>query len=134
MRVAFWSASSPSSRDTCPASPRSSVVLPAPFGPASASRSRRSTLNETPSKSTLPESSLRREDAMRTAIPANYPAPMATTDDRQTVLVADDDDDIRLLVAYRMEKAGYAVLQARDGQEAVSLALEHRPDLAILDV
>jgi DNA-binding response OmpR family regulator len=59
---------------------------------------------------------------------------MATTDDRQTVLVADDDDDIRLLVAYRMEKAGYAVLQARDGQEAVSLALEHRPDLAILDV
>jgi DNA-binding response OmpR family regulator len=59
---------------------------------------------------------------------------MATTDDRQTVLVADDDDDIRLLVAYRMEKAGYTVLQARDGQEAVSLALEHRPDLAILDV
>ncbi|MFL5929086.1 MAG: response regulator transcription factor [Gaiellaceae bacterium] len=59
---------------------------------------------------------------------------MATTDDRQTVLVADDDDDIRLLVAYRMEKAGYAVLQARDGQEAVDLALEHRPDLAILDV
>ena len=33
-----------------PASMRSSVVLPAPFGPASASRSRRSTLNETPSK------------------------------------------------------------------------------------
>ena len=67
-------------------------------------------------------------------MPANYPAPMATTDDRQTVLVADDDDDIRLLVAYRMEKAGYAVLQARDGEEAVSLALEHRPDLAIIDV
>ena len=34
---------------------RSSVVLPAPFGPASASRSRRSTLNETPSKSGVAE-------------------------------------------------------------------------------
>ena len=50
-----------------PARPRSSVVLPAPFGPASASRSRRSTLNETPSKSGVPESSLRRLDAIRTA-------------------------------------------------------------------
>jgi len=59
---------------------------------------------------------------------------MATTDVRQTVLVAEDDEDIRTLVAYRMEKAGYAVLQARDGEEAVSLALEHRPDLAIIDV
>src|SRR5213076_3247950 len=134
MRVPFSRASSPPSSETWPASARSSVVLPAPFGPASASRSRRSTLNETPSKRTLPESSLRREDAISTAMPANYPAPMATTDVRQTVLVAEDDEDIRTLVAYRMEKAGYAVLQARDGEEAVSLALEHRPDLAIIDV
>ena len=51
-----------------PISARSSVVLPAPFGPASASRSRRSTLNETPSKSGSPESSLRSADAIRTAI------------------------------------------------------------------
>jgi DNA-binding response OmpR family regulator len=53
---------------------------------------------------------------------------------RQVVLVADDDEDIRMLVAYRMEKAGYGVLQARDGEEAIRLALEHRPALAILDV
>ena len=56
------------------------------------------------------------------------------TEPQQVVLVADDDDDIRSLVAYRMEKAGYGVLQARDGEEAVRLALEHRPALAILDV
>ena len=55
-------------------------------------------------------------------------------DDRHVVLVADDDEDIRGLVAYRMEKAGYGVLQARDGEEAITLAIEHRPDLAILDV
>ena len=52
-----------------PAMQSSSVVLPAPFGPASASRSRRSTLNETPSKSGSPDSSFRSADAIRTATP-----------------------------------------------------------------
>ncbi len=56
------------------------------------------------------------------------------TGDRLVILVADDDDDIRQLVAYRMEKAGYEVVQARDGEEAVALAAEHLPALAILDV
>ena len=42
---------------------------PAPFGPESATRSRRSTLNETPSKSRFPASSLRRLDAITTAMP-----------------------------------------------------------------
>src|SRR5581483_9554707 len=59
----------PSGRDS-PARIRSSVVLPAPFGPESASRSRRSTLNETPSKSSPAESSLRRLVAITTAIAA----------------------------------------------------------------
>jgi DNA-binding response OmpR family regulator len=57
-----------------------------------------------------------------------------TDEPRLLVLVADDEDDIRALVAYRMEKAGYDVVQAADGEEAFSLALEHRPSLAILDV
>ncbi len=50
------------------------------------------------------------------------------------VLVADDNDDILALVAFRLERAGYAVIQARDGQEALRLAVEHRPSLAILDL
>jgi DNA-binding response OmpR family regulator len=50
------------------------------------------------------------------------------------VLVADDDDDIRSLVSFRLERAGYRVLAAEDGEEALSLALEHTPDLAVLDV
>ena len=45
---------------------RSRVVLPAPFGPESETRSRRSTLNETPSKSGSPDSSLRRLVAVTT--------------------------------------------------------------------
>ncbi len=50
------------------------------------------------------------------------------------VLVADDDPDILALVGFRLERAGYEVLAARDGEEALALALERQPDLAILDV
>ena len=46
---------------------RNSVVLPAPFAPASATRSRRLTVKETPSKSGVPECSLRRLLAISTA-------------------------------------------------------------------
>jgi DNA-binding response OmpR family regulator len=54
--------------------------------------------------------------------------------DRPVVLVADDDDDIRDLVAFRLDRAGYEVLRAGDGQQALDLAREHLPDLAVLDV
>lgn len=61
-----------------------------------------------------------------------------TTDATDTagplVLVADDDEDILSLVAFRLEKAGYRVLTAADGEQAFELALSERPDLAILDV
>src|SRR6476620_9948500 len=67
-RVPFWNASSPPCFSVSPASIRRSVVLPAPFGPESATRSRRSTLKETPSKRTDPAISLRRFEAMTTAI------------------------------------------------------------------
>jgi DNA-binding response OmpR family regulator len=50
------------------------------------------------------------------------------------ILVADDDQDIRALVAFRLERAGYEVVQASDGEEAVRLAFERVPDLAVLDV
>lgn len=54
--------------------------------------------------------------------------------ERALVLIADDDDDIRALVAFRLERAGYEVVSARDGEEALRLAADHRPDLAVLDV
>ena len=50
------------------------------------------------------------------------------------VLVADDDPDILELVAFRLERAGYDIVRARDGEEALQLAAEHVPDLAVLDV
>jgi two-component system, cell cycle response regulator len=50
------------------------------------------------------------------------------------ILVADDDEDIRLLVTTRLEKAGYRVVAAQNGDEAMQLATEHDPDLLVLDV
>ncbi len=50
------------------------------------------------------------------------------------VLVADDDRLVRVTVAAGLRQAGYDVLEAGDGLEALERAQETRPDLAILDV
>ncbi len=50
------------------------------------------------------------------------------------VLVADDDPDILTLVSLRLEKSGYAVITAEDGEEALAAVHEQRPELAIVDV
>src|ERR1051325_10921659 len=51
-----------------------------------------------------------------------------------TVLVADDNEVARRLCQRVLERAGYKVLTASDGQEAVSLALANSPDMILLDV
>jgi DNA-binding response OmpR family regulator len=51
-----------------------------------------------------------------------------------TILVADDEEDVRELVTYRLTRSGYHVIGAGDGQEAFELATEHTPDLMVLDV
>jgi two-component system response regulator MtrA len=55
-------------------------------------------------------------------------------DQGKLILVADDDDDVRELVVFRLEHAGYEVITAADGEEAVELVLERRPDLCVIDV
>jgi DNA-binding response OmpR family regulator len=54
--------------------------------------------------------------------------------DLPVVLAADDDEDILELLVFRLERSGYSVLQARDGEEALELAREAKPDLAVIDV
>jgi DNA-binding response OmpR family regulator len=56
------------------------------------------------------------------------------TDAARLVLVADDDRDILSLVTVRLERSGYRVLEASDGAEALELAREQAPDLAVLDL
>jgi two-component system, OmpR family, response regulator RegX3 len=51
-----------------------------------------------------------------------------------TVLVVDDERKIRELVRPYLERAGYAVLLAADGQTALALAARARPDLVVLDL
>lgn len=53
---------------------------------------------------------------------------------RPVVLVADDEADIVDLVAFDLEAEGYEVICAHDGEEAMRLARERRPDLALIDV
>jgi diguanylate cyclase (GGDEF)-like protein len=49
------------------------------------------------------------------------------------ILVVDDDPDIAGFVAFNLEIHGYEVMRARDGQEALELMEERRPDLAVID-
>mgnify|MGYP001456611743 CR=1 FL=1 len=49
------------------------------------------------------------------------------------VLVADDLREMRALVANTLRAQGYRVLLAADGKQALSMAIEHHPDLVITD-
>jgi DNA-binding response OmpR family regulator len=53
---------------------------------------------------------------------------------RPLVLVADDDPDILSLVRLRLERSGYDVVSAGDGEQALERARTRAPDLALLDV
>jgi len=50
------------------------------------------------------------------------------------ILVADDDDDILLLVTTRLRRDGFEVVSASSGDEALALARERRPAVAVLDI
>lgn len=51
-----------------------------------------------------------------------------------TILVVDDEDQVREVVCMVLERAGYAVSQARDGDEALSLYREDPPDVVVTDL
>jgi CheY-like chemotaxis protein len=51
----------------------------------------------------------------------------------KTILVADDESHILHVVSLKLRNAGYTVVTARDGQEALELAQQQKPDLLITD-
>ncbi|WP_455382800.1 response regulator [Salinispira pacifica] len=53
---------------------------------------------------------------------------------RERILVVDDEEDIRELIAYNLEKEGYFVSAAKSGEEALSKVLRELPDVVILDL
>jgi DNA-binding response OmpR family regulator len=52
----------------------------------------------------------------------------------RAVLVAEDDEDILVLVTTRLRLDGFNVLEARDGEQALALLRERRPLVAVLDI
>ena len=51
-----------------------------------------------------------------------------------TILIADDNDDLRGMWRQLLESNGYHVLEAADGREAAERAVGERPDLVIMDL
>jgi CheY-like chemotaxis protein len=53
--------------------------------------------------------------------------------DPKTILVADDETHILNVVSLKLRNAGFRVICARDGQEALEMAQQEMPDLLITD-
>ncbi len=51
-----------------------------------------------------------------------------------TIVVADDDADVRDLVQFKLEQVGMEVVSVGDGAAAFEACLQHGPDLVLLDV
>ena len=56
------------------------------------------------------------------------------SEETQTILVVDDDDDIRAVVCHNLEVDGFRVLSAAGGDEAMEILEHDTPNLVILDV
>ncbi|HEU0014723.1 MAG TPA: response regulator [Longimicrobium sp.] len=52
----------------------------------------------------------------------------------RTILLADDHEDNRIAILAVLERAGYRAVGASNGREAVERALQHRPDLVLMDL
>ena len=59
---------------------------------------------------------------------------MADANDKKTILVVEDELQVRTLLAKLLEKNDYEVSTAKDGLEAMKHLEEHRPDLMLVDV
>lgn len=57
-----------------------------------------------------------------------------TNPPRRTVLVVEDYDDSRLMLKTLLERRGYSVLEAVNGEEAVEVAQRAQPDLILMDI
>ena len=55
-------------------------------------------------------------------------------DNKKTILIVDDEKTIVDMLVYNLQKEGYNTLEAGDGETAVNIALEQKPDLVLLDI
>ena len=60
--------------------------------------------------------------------------PPAKSMSHATILVVDDESQIRRVLRATLSSNGYDVVEAKDGQEAIDMVIQERPDLILLDV
>ncbi len=54
--------------------------------------------------------------------------------EKKTILIVDDEQKIVDLLVHNLRREGYDTIEANDGQTAINMAIEQRPDLILLDV
>ncbi|MBA4371742.1 MAG: response regulator [Thermodesulfovibrio sp.] len=52
---------------------------------------------------------------------------------KRTILIVEDDEDTLILMQHYLKDSGYEIITCKNGEEGFLLALEHSPDLAIID-
>ena len=57
-----------------------------------------------------------------------------TTEQKKLILVVDDSEDMRKMLTQLLERAGYRVVLAGDGQTSLTQAKQHHPDLILMDL
>lgn len=57
-----------------------------------------------------------------------------TENAKKTILIVDDEKPIVDILVYNLQKEGYNTLEANDGEEAINVAFEQKPDLILLDI
>lgn len=53
---------------------------------------------------------------------------------KESLLIVEDEADIRELISFNLEMSGYDVIKAADGETGLNLARQHHPDLILLDL
>ncbi len=57
-----------------------------------------------------------------------------TASDSPTVLIAEDEEALRNILVQSFKSAGFQTIEAVDGQQALTLALQHKPMVIVLDI
>ena len=53
--------------------------------------------------------------------------------ENKTVLIIDDQDDLRFILSFDLKKKGYQAIQAKNGKEGIDLAKKSMPGIILLD-
>jgi PleD family two-component response regulator len=65
--------------------------------------------------------------------PIASPLPAIKFADAPTVLIVDDDPNLRMLLSYALEQEGYNTIEAQDGVEAIKIVAQHAPTVILMD-